>query len=194
MLKEEAMNRFTLQRNTVVAALSLLAALNGCATTAENERESFVGNSEPRGNFGGVMVAQAEPRQANAKVIVVSFGVSNSGWEVRDSVVAYGSGGVLAGGGDDYTVELVGSGDETLSSVAVWDPRKAVVEQEGIVVNEQGTLAVRLPFSVEATAVRVRDREGRTEVEYDVRAALEKFCRTAGEDPDCAKLTGKVQR
>lgn len=188
------MNIFALKWNAVVAALLLLAALNGCATTAKSEREGFVGNSEPRGNFGGVMVAQAEPRQANAKVIVVSFGVSDSGWEVKDSVVAYGSGGVLAGGGDDYTVELVGSGNETLSAVAVWDPRKAVVEQQGIVVNEQGTLAVRLPFSVEATAVRVRNREGRTEVEYGVRAALEKFCRSAGEDPDCAKLTGRDQQ
>lgn len=188
------MNRFALKWNSGLAALVLLAALNGCATTAENEQEGFVGNTEPRGNFGGVMVAQAEPRQANAKVIVVSFAVSDTGWEVNDSVVAYGSGGVLAGSGDDYTVELIGPGDETLTSVAVWDPRKAVVEQQGIVVNEQGTLAVRLPFSVEATGVRVRNREGRTEVEYGLRAALEKFCQTAGEDPDCAKLTARDQQ
>lgn len=182
------MDTFVGPRFLGIALLSLGLALGGCATGSSGEREEYVGEAGTTGQVGGILLTQNLSQTAAPKVIIASYRVTAAGFTPTQTLVAFGAPGSLGGGGDDYTVELVARDGRTLVKYGIWDPRKAVVERQGIVINPEGFLAARLPFRPEAEKVRVRDKSGTIVAETDVRSVMVEFCRRLKDDPDCEKV------
>lgn len=179
------MDKPFVSRHSGIAALPFAILLAACATG--HNAEGYVGESGASGQIAGILLTQ-NLVQANApKVIVASYRVTAAGFAATQSLVSFGSPGSSSGGGDDYTVELAGRDGRVLFKYGIWDPRKAVVEKQGIVVNPEGTLAARFLFRPEADKVRVRDRSGDVVAETDVRSVVIEFCRRLKDDTDCAK-------
>lgn len=176
-------------RLLVITFLSLAVALCGCATGSSGEKQEYIGEAGTSGQVGDVLLTQNLRQTAAPKVIVASFRVTATGFTPTQTLVAFGAAGSVGGGGDDYRVELVGRDGRTLVQYGIWDPRKAVVERQGIVVNPEGVLAARLPFKPEAEKIRVRDKSGTIVAESDVRSVMVEFCRRLKYDPDCEKVT-----
>ena len=165
----------------VLTAGLLLAA--GCANNTRNQ--SGVGNTDRRSLVAGIMLAEGGTTAAPPKVIVSSYALSGGSFTQKEALVSYGSGGLPEGSGDDYRVELVDANDRILQTYSVGDPRKFVVERQGIVENATGVLTVRLRFDPASSKIRIRNASSTVVAETDVRSLLAEFCRRAQGDPDC---------
>ena len=108
--------------------------------------------------------------------------------EPREALVSFGAATTPTGSSDDYELELVSVTGKAVASHKVWSPRKAIVEQEGIVENAEGILVARFAFRADAATVRIRDQAGTVVAETDVRSVIREFCRRLKNDPDCAKV------
>ena len=167
----------------------LSLALAGCATGPSESRESFIGDATTAGQIGGILLTENLDQAQASKVIVASYVVTANSFDPKEAIVSFGSPGTLSGSGSDYTVELISTGGETLLDYGIWDPRKAVVEQQGIVENPEALFAARFPFRPEAAMVRVRDASGRVVAETEIRTIILEFCQGLKNDPDCSKAS-----
>jgi hypothetical protein len=166
-----------------MAALAAMLLLTACASAGSPKSE--VGNTERKGFVGGIMLAEGAAAAAPPKVIVTSYALSGAAFTQQEALVTYGSGGLLANSGEDYRVELVNASERILQSYSVTDPRKFVVERQGIVENPTGVLTARFRFDPSAALVRVRDANSMIVAETNVRSLIVEFCRRAQGDPDC---------
>lgn len=171
-----------------ITILSFGFLLPGCATGPSHEEKEYAGEAGTSGQIAGILLTQSLNQSGAPKVIIASYRVSATGFTATQSLVSFGSQGSLGGGGDDYAVELVGRDGQVLLKYGIWDPRKAVVEKQGIVVNPEGVLAARFPFRPEADKVRVRDKSNAIVAETDVRSLVLAFCARLKDDADCAKV------
>lgn len=85
-------------------------------------------------------------------------------------------------------MELVGRNGQILLSYGIWDPRKSVVEKQGVVESPEGVLVARLPFKPDADKVRVRDKDGGIVAETEIRSLILEFCQRLENDEDCTKV------
>ena len=104
-----------------IALLFLGLPLAGCATDPSSRTEEYVGEAGTTGQVSGILLTQNVSQAGAPKVIVASYRVTAAGFTATQALVSFGSPGALGGGGDDYTVELVGQGGETLLKYGIWD-------------------------------------------------------------------------
>jgi len=166
--------------------LPAIIVLTACATPAPDK--SDIGNMERKGFVAGIMLAEGTTAETPPKVIVTSYAVKDAALTQMEAVVAYGSGGQSTSSGDDYRLELVAANDRILQSYSIVDPRKFVVEKQGVVENPEGVLTVRFRFDPDATLIRVRDKNSAVVAETDLRPLVAEFCRRAPGDSDCRKV------
>jgi hypothetical protein len=169
----------------LVAAVGL--SITACQT-APNARTN-ADASEPvlqTGWLGNVYLTADPASFDTRKVFVVSYRVSASGVALLGADVFYGAASSLPAAAHDFSIELVSTAGRILTSVVVGDPRKMIVEHQGNVTSSEGILTVRLAYSVDAAAVRVRDATGKLAATTDLRDVVKRFCAAKRSDPDCA--------
>lgn len=166
-----------------VWALPALILLAACTAPAPDKSE--IGNTERKGFVAGIMLAEGTNAETPPKVIVTSYAVKAAAVTQMEAVVTYGSGGLSTSSGEDYRLELVAANDRILQSYSVADPRKFVVEKQGVVENPEGVLTVRFRFDPDATLIRVRDKDSAVVAETDLRPLIAEFCRRSPGDTDC---------
>ncbi len=170
------------------ALLMASLVVTGCATGSSGDRGAYPADAGTSGQIGGILLTENRNQQGAPKVIIASYQVTATGFIAKEAIVSFGSPGSLDGSADDYTVELVGRNGQTLLSYGVWDPRKSVVEKQGVVESPDGVLVARLPFKVDADKVRVRDKGGSVVAETEIKSLIMEFCRRLENDEDCKKV------
>ena len=166
--------------------LPVMILLTACATSAE--QESAIGNTERKGFVAGIMLAEGATAETPPKVIVTSYAIRDAVLTPIEAVVTYGSGGLSTSSGEDYKLEMVNADGRILQSFSVIDPRKFVVEQQGVVENPTGVLTARFKFDRSAILVRIRDAKSKIVAESDLRPLINEFCSRVPRDPDCRAI------
>ena len=175
--------RRNIESISLAALVAILVACGGCAS-GDGKSEGRPANAPEQGMVGSVVLHEPPPVQGN-KVILASFAFTATGVTVVDTLVAFGSGGVPRSEANHYRIALiVGSGNKAFE-YGIFNPRRQVVEKEGLVEVPRAEYVSRFPFRADATAVQVADSNGNIVATADVRAAIGRFCAEQQNDPDC---------
>lgn len=159
--------------------------LAGCAKQAVVLEKPAA--AAPRGLVGNILLVEELDQAGSDKVLVASFLFKPDRVEPRDIIVTYGAANPLNSDFHDFRFTLVDEHRRQLVTIEIWNPRKVVVEQQGIVEILEATYAVRFPFDPEAKEVWVLDSNGKLLASADVRSAIAAFCARVQQDPDCSR-------
>jgi hypothetical protein len=161
-------------------------SMPGCAasrTSGDDARQEVATGTT--GQIGGIAVREGGTPLADSRVVVASFHFDATGVHAREAIMAFGAGNVPRSDGTDFTFELLGGQDRVLARFGVVDPRRNVVEQQGIVMAPEAVYAARFPFHVESRGIRVLDASGREVARTDLVPVIREFCSQMPRDEVC---------
>lgn len=177
------------------AIAMLLFATASCSMPGCAAQQSEGTRSDPRqevnagttGQVGGISVVEGGNPEAQPIVVVASYRFDRNGVHPREAIMAFGAGNEPRSDGADFRFQLMGAQDRPLSEFGVMDPRRAVVEEEGLVENPEATYAARFPFHPATRAIRVLDATGREVARTDLVPVIREFCSRMRDDQVCAE-------
>jgi hypothetical protein len=182
-----------MRRRPLLRALLLLLLASCVACSGPSAK------GRPPGALGKVRTdGQAGPRVGNialvedihedgqAKVIVGAFVFGRDDVTPAAVNIDFGSAPMVPSDARELTVDLIDERGGVLAVHGFRNPRKVVVERQGLVEQPTVLYAVRFPFSRRATAMRVFDGGGRLLATLEVQHAIELFCRSRRQDAGCS--------
>jgi hypothetical protein len=142
------------------------------------------------GQVGGIALVRDLSEASGQKVIVATYAFRATGVQALGAMVAFGSG--AAPRLDDYhfRIRRVDGLGAILNEYGIWDPRKAIVEKQGLVEVPEAVHAARFPFDPRARQVRVLDGQDKVVAATEVGPIIREFCAKATKDPDCTQAGG----
>jgi hypothetical protein len=167
----------------IALAWATLAIVAACA---RQSKENPPG-AGPVGQVGGIQLVGDTGRGAGEKVLVATYRFDSTGVRPGEAIVAYGSGRLPRSEGGAYRLQLVDAQGTALAEYSIGDPRRVVVEHQGVVQNSQGIYAARFPFHPRAREIRVLDQGGAILARTDVAAVIREFCDRLPQDKDCVE-------
>lgn len=170
----------------IAILLTAIVALTGYAPRKRLEEKPAA--APEVGEVGGIVLVADRNQRPGTKVIVATFVFRSDAVTPRDVVVTYGAGAAKGSPEKDYSIRLISVDGRTLSEHTISDPRKAVVEKQGVVINPEGVYAARFRFDKSAAQVHVLDSQGNVVARSDVRPVMQEFCKRIKDDPDCREL------
>ena len=114
----------------VIVLMALAACVNG-------EAEQMTANAHTVGQVGSIMLVADATQPTGSKVIVATFRFHSGGVDPGEVLVAFGSANVPRTEANDFKLSLVDVGSIALTEYGIWNPRRVVVENEGLVETEE---------------------------------------------------------
>jgi hypothetical protein len=177
-----------MDRNSLsIATVGLLVFLaTGCGARPSGQPAA----TPNTGLVGGIALVRDLSEVSGQKVIVATYVFRSAGVQPLGALVVFGSGETPSLDDYHFRIRLVDGMGTVLSEYGIWDPRKAIVEMQGLVEVPEAVHVVRLPFDARARQVRVVDRQDKVVAATDVGPIIREFCAKAIEDPDCTRAGG----
>ena len=174
------------QFRSLALGLLFAAACAGCATGAGPQGMKDTSTATPpRGQVANIMLVD-RPDQAQAeKVILATFLFTAAAVQPKEAMVTFGPARTPRSEAGDYRLRLIDQQNRVLSEYAIWDPRKVVVERQGLVENPTGTYTAHFPMNARAKAVQVLDKQGNLVATAEIGSVIREFCRRTKQDRDC---------
>lgn len=166
-----------------VAVCVFLAAVAGCARNTS--QPSGAGQT---GQVAGILLVRDPAQGTGDKVIVASYRFTAQGVEARETMVAFGPANLPRTDASEFRFQLIDRQGAVRAEYGITDPRKVVVEQQGLVEVPEAIYVARLPFNSGAREVRVLNAQGAAVASTDVRAVISGFCADRKQDKDCANV------
>ena len=138
-----------------------------------------------RGQVGNITLVESTAQVGGDKVIVATYLFRAMAVEPKEAMVAFGSSKIPRSEAKDYQVILVDHQGNVLAQYGIWNPRKLVVEKQGLVENPEATYSARFPFDARAKEVRVLDSQGVLVAKTEVGSVIREFCAKLKHDKDC---------
>lgn len=172
---------------TIGATLTVIA----CAGRQTEPREPGPVGAGESGMVGGIQLVRDPVLTGGGKVVVASYRFAADGVQAREAIVAFGATNTPRTDTTEFTFQLLGAQDRVLAQFGTLDPRRVVVEQEGLVQQPEVIYAARFPFNPDARAIRVLNNQGVELARTDLVAVIREFCAPLEQDRECvAALRG----
>ncbi|MGK2962234.1 MAG: hypothetical protein ACSLFK_08820 [Gemmatimonadaceae bacterium] len=159
----------------------------------EEERPRPVGADET-GMVAGIQLVRDPAFTGGGKVLVASYRFAAEGVQAREAIAAFGATNVPRTDTAEFTFQLLDAQDRVLAQFGTLDPRKVVVEQQGLVLQPEAIYAARFPFNPNARAIRVLDNRGAEAARTDLVSVIREFCAPLSQDRDCEAALRGTQR
>lgn len=170
----------------VILCAAWSCSMPACGARQQNPDEpGHAVDAGTTGQVGGIAVMEGGSPDAGSTVVVASYRFDAAGVHPREAVMAFGAANPPRSDGADYTFQLVGGQDRALAQFAIMDPRRNVVEEEGLVEVAQAIYAARFPFQSESRGIRVLDATGREVARTDLTPVIRDFCSKLRDDREC---------
>jgi len=175
--------RSTLSQLVRSLAALLPILLVGCAATGRVQEKPA---EAPRtGQVGNIMLVDNTARTSGDKVIVAVFHFAPDRVYSREVIATFGPNRPARTDARDYVFQLVDRQGRVITEYGIWNPRKVVVEKQGVVETPEATYAARFPFDSRAREVRLLDSSGNVVATTQVSSVVSEFCARLKQDKDC---------
>ena len=173
-------------RCAAVVSAAVLVLVAGCAAPPKEQPVA----APQSGPVGGILLVRDPSQGQGPKVIVASYVFRAGSVQAQPALVAFGAARPPRSDGQDFRVRLVDAAGAALSEAGFFNPRRVVVERQGLVEVPEATYAARFAFDARASQAQVLDAQGNVLASSDVAGAIRAFCAKTQKDPDCARLRG----
>jgi hypothetical protein len=167
----------------LAGCIFLLTALLGCAgTTGIKEKPA---EAPIVGQVGSILLVQDTNTAGGDKVLVATYLFRAGQVQPREAIVTFGSGKVPRSEAGDFRLQLMDRQGKVSAEYGIWNPRKVVVEKQGLAEVPEAIYSARFPFNAHAWEIRVLDPQGNVVARTDIGSVIREFCSKLREDKDC---------
>jgi hypothetical protein len=182
------------QRLWGVLLLAGAVVTSACAGGQRQSREPGPVGAGETGMVGGIQIVRDPALTGGGKVIVASFRFTAAGVEPREAIVAFGATNTPRTDTTEFTFQLLGAQDRVLAQFGTLDPRKVVVERQGVVQQPEAIYAARFPFNPGARSLRVLNSQRAEVARTELTAVIREFCTPLRQDRECSEALRESAR
>jgi hypothetical protein len=163
----------------IVTWISAALVVVGCASLDGKGRRKVVAEADL---VGTIRLAEELGERAEDKTFVAAYRFAANMIESVDVQIAPGDGGVPRNESGDFRVALVDEEGKILGEYGIRNPRKLLIERQGMVEVPETLYVARFPFDVDAREIHILDRRGKVLAVTDLLPAFRRFCTGPGSD------------
>lgn len=154
----------------------------------KDKKKGVPASAPMTGNVGSIFLTSSPAQATGTKVVMAELLFGADGVKSQRVVASYGAPTSGSSGARDFVFRLVSTTGKPLAEYGVWDPRKAVVEKQGIVTNPSGTQVAKFAFHPDAAEIQVIGEDGAVLLKVPVREVMKEFCSRLKTDKECLQL------